>query len=142
MIRFSDRNSTGFCNSEPEPYRTGFRKKALLDQMLISEVGPDPECRSRLRRDSSFFFQARSQKFGRNRIRNHFSISEGAGVNVVISYVKTLVNYGWSRSLNWCRIFKFEKLPESGFKNFLTGAESESERVTPVSSEISDLPIF
>jgi len=53
----------------------------------------------------------------RTRIRGHFSISAVSGVCVVISQVKTRVNYGWidycSRSLNRSRILKFEKLPES-----------------------------
>jgi len=44
------------------------------------ELGPDPGFRSRLRKDSAFFFRtrirARSQKFGKNRTRiwSHFSI--------------------------------------------------------------------
>jgi len=47
-----------------------------------------------------------------DRNRSPFSISAVAGVCVVISYVKTCVNYGWvddcSRSLNRSRILKFE----------------------------------
>jgi len=50
-----------------------------------SEVAPDPECRSRLRQDSAFFFRTQSQKFVKNRTRSHFSISTVAGVCVVIS---------------------------------------------------------
>ena len=54
--------------------------------MYEPEVGPDPDYRSRLRKDSAFFFRTRSQKFVKNqtRIRSHFSISEVAGVCVVI----------------------------------------------------------
>ena len=90
----------------------------------------DPECRNRLRQDSAFFVRTRirSQNFVKNRTRiwSHFSISAVAGVCVVISFVKTWVNFGWiddcSRSLNRIRVLKFEKLP--------------------VSSEISDLRNF
>jgi len=38
MIRFLDRDPTGFCNSEPEPQRTAFRKKALPDRIRISKL--------------------------------------------------------------------------------------------------------
>ena len=50
------------------------------------EVGPDPDYRSRLPQDSAFFLwtQSRSQKFGKNRARSHFSISAVAGVCVGI----------------------------------------------------------
>ena len=69
-----------------------------------AEVGPDPDYRSRLRQDSAFFFRTWSKKFVKNRIRCHFFISGVAGVCVVISLVKTWVNYGWMddccRSLN------------------------------------------
>jgi len=53
--------------------------------------------RSRLQQDSEFFFRTRmrSKKFRKNRIRIHFSISAVAGVCVIISYVKTWLNYGW-----------------------------------------------
>ena len=52
-----------------------------------AEVAMDPECRSRLRQDSSFFFRTRSKKFVKNRIRirSHFSLSAVAGVCVVIT---------------------------------------------------------
>jgi len=51
------------------------------------EVVQDPECRSRLRQDSAFFFRTRSQKFVKNRteIQSHSSISAIAGVSVVLS---------------------------------------------------------
>jgi len=35
MIQFPDRNPTGFCNSEPDPDRTGFRKKTTGSDMDI-----------------------------------------------------------------------------------------------------------
>jgi len=54
MIRFPDRDTTGFCNSEQEPHRTGFRKKLnrirygypncidhcnkMLDQKFFSDI--------------------------------------------------------------------------------------------------------
>jgi len=54
-----------------------------------SEVGPHPDNRSRLRQDSAFFFlsriRTRSQKFGKNRTRSHFSIPVVARVFMVIS---------------------------------------------------------
>jgi len=54
-----------------------------------SEVGPDPDYRSRFRQDSGFFFRTRirSQKFvkHRTRIRSQFSVSAVAGVCAVIS---------------------------------------------------------
>jgi len=37
MIRFPDRDPTGFCNSEPDPGRTGFRK-TQPDQIWISKL--------------------------------------------------------------------------------------------------------
>ena len=53
---------------------------------------------------------------------------------MVVSYIKIWVNYGWtdefSRSLNTSRILKFAKTAGPRFKNFGTGAESESEKVT------------
>jgi len=49
---------------------------------------------------------------------------------MAISKIKTWVHFGWmndySRSLNWCRILKFEKLSDPD----------------PVSREISDLILF
>jgi len=33
MIRFPDRDPTGFSNSEPDPDRTGFRKNANVSDM-------------------------------------------------------------------------------------------------------------
>jgi len=86
--------------------------------MLEPDLGPDPDYRSRLPQDSAVFVltRIRSQKFVKNRtrtrIRSHFSISALAGVCVVISQVRTWVNYGWnddcSRSLNWSRILKLK----------------------------------
>ena len=35
MIRFEDRDPTGFCNSEPDPVRTGFQKKSTGPVMNI-----------------------------------------------------------------------------------------------------------
>ena len=35
MIRFSDRDPTGFCNSEPDPDRTGFKKNSTASDMDI-----------------------------------------------------------------------------------------------------------
>jgi len=35
MIRFPDRDPIGFCNSEPDPVRTGFRKKSNGSDMDI-----------------------------------------------------------------------------------------------------------
>ena len=97
----------------------GTRSGFFGEDRLATDVGPDPDHRSRLRQDSIFFFwtwiRTRSQNFVKNRyrIRNHFSISGVAGVCVVISYVKTWVNYGWindcSRSLNRSRLLKFEE---------------------------------
>ena len=85
--------------------------------MLAPDLGQDPDYRSRLRQASEVFVltRIRSKKFvkKRTRIRSHFSISALAGVCVVISQVRTWVNYGWnddcSRSLNWSRILKFEE---------------------------------
>ena len=59
----------------------------LCSRGIQPGVGPDPECRSRLRKDSAFFFRTRSQKFVKNRTRNrsHFAISAVAEVCVVIS---------------------------------------------------------
>ena len=72
--------------------------------MLEPDLGPDPDYRSRLPQDSAVFVLTR--------IRSHFSISALAGVCVVISQVRTWVNYGWnddcSRSLNWSRILKLK----------------------------------
>jgi len=54
----------------------------------------------------------------RTRNRSHFAISAVTGVRVVISYVKTWVNFGWindcSLNLNRSRILKFEELPDPG----------------------------
>jgi len=38
MIRFTDRDPTGFCNSEPDPGRTGFRKNCTGSDMNIQNV--------------------------------------------------------------------------------------------------------
>jgi len=61
-----------------EPERSRSLKKWLRPAAM------DPECRSRLRKDSAFFFRTRirtrSQKFGKNRNRSHFSIRAVAGV--------------------------------------------------------------
>jgi len=35
MIRFPDRDPTGFCNSEPNPDQTGFRKNSTGSDMDI-----------------------------------------------------------------------------------------------------------
>ena len=85
--------------------------------MLEPDLGPDPDYRSRLPQGSAVFVltQIRSKKFvkNRSRIQSHFSISTLAGVCVIISQVRTWVNYGWnddcSRSLNWSRILNFEE---------------------------------
>jgi len=62
---------------------------ALPATMSASEVGPDPDNRSRFQQDSAFFLwtRIRRKKFVKNRTRiwNHFSISAVAGVCVVIS---------------------------------------------------------
>ena len=52
----------------------------------------DKACTDQRWVDSAFFFRTRSQKFGKNRTRSHFSISAAAGVCAVISQVKTWVN--------------------------------------------------
>jgi len=62
--------------------------------------------------------RTRNQKYviNRTQIWSHFSISVTAGDCVVISYVKTWVNFGWiddgTRSLTRSRILKFENLPD------------------------------
>jgi len=56
--------------------------------------------------------------------------------------VKTWIDYGWiddaSRSLNRSRIAIFENIPgldpDPDLKNFRTGAELESEKVTPATT--------
>jgi len=64
-----------------------------------AEVEPDPDYRSRLRRDSAFFFKTRirtrSQKFvkSRTRIRSHFSIS--AVARVCAAEMITIRFAGW-----------------------------------------------
>jgi len=35
MIRFPDRDPTGFCDSEPDPDRTGFQKNSTGSDMDI-----------------------------------------------------------------------------------------------------------
>jgi len=55
----------------------------VTNQGCRTGVATDPECPSRLRQDSAFFFWIRSQKFVKNRTRSHFLFSEGAGVCVV-----------------------------------------------------------
>jgi len=85
--------------------------------MLEPDLGPDPDYWSRLPQDSAVFVltRIRSQKFVKNRTRipSHISISALAGVCVVISQVRTWINYGWNddcrRSLNWSRFLKFEE---------------------------------
>jgi len=93
-------------------------KKKALEKLCDPELGMDPECRSRLWQDSAFFLRTRSQKFVKNRIRSHFSISAIAGVCVVFSSVKTWINFDLiddvSRSLNRSRILKFENLLDPG----------------------------
>ena len=98
----------------------------MTNMMRRAEVGPDPGRRSRLRQDFAFVFRTRirtqSQKFVKNRtqIRHDFCISAVARVSVLVSYVKTWVNYGCfddrSQRLNKSRILKFEKLLESDSK--------------------------
>jgi len=113
----------------------------------LSKGAADPECRSRLRQISAFFCQtqSRSQKFlkSQSRIWSHFSLFAvevfWVGFINVISQEKTLLNFdciGGSRSLNRSQILKFERFVGSGFTNFGVGAQSESENVTPVISEI------
>ena len=53
----------------------------------LAEVEPDPDCRSRLREDSAFFFRTRIKKSVKNwtQIRSYFSISAVVGVCAVIS---------------------------------------------------------
>jgi len=60
------------------------------------------------------FLSDPESKICEKRTRSHFSISAVAGVCVVISQVKTWVNFGWndgSRSLNRSRILKFVIFP-------------------------------
>jgi len=70
---------------------SGVKRNFWLHAKCTSEVGPDPECRSRLRHDCAFFFWTRirtwSQKFWKNQTPNRslFSISVAAGVCLVIS---------------------------------------------------------
>ena len=65
------------------------RRAFSVKQRKPPEVGPDRECRSRLRQDSELFFRnrirTRSQQFGKNRsrIRSYFKISAVAEVCVV-----------------------------------------------------------
>ena len=101
-------------------HKNGIRERSFYLRFraaCVAEVGPDPGYRSPLRQDSAFFFRirTRSQKFVKNRIRSHYSISAVAGVCAVISKVKTWVNQGWindcSWSLNRSRILKFEEEP-------------------------------
>ena len=108
-----------------------------------AEVGPDLECRRRLRQDSVFLFRVRSQIFGKNRTRCHFSISAVEGVCSVFSWVKT-------RKLRLGRLLQPESEQESdsqiwkiagtAFKNFGTGAESE--KVIPSTSAVLIRPIL
>jgi len=101
------------------------------------------------------------QKYVKNRtpIRSHFSISAMAGVCVVISLSKSMGKSELDRRLqpdseqeSHSKIW-ISARAGSGFKNFGTGVESESEKVTPAtsepqmitepgSSEISDLLLF
>ena len=64
----------------------GDHTPCALNYCLLAEVAMDPECRSRLRQDSAFFFRirTRSQNFVKNRIRSQCSLSAVAGVCVVI----------------------------------------------------------
>ena len=70
--------------------------------MFEPDLGPDPDYRSR--GFCGFCADPDPEKFVKNRTRSHFSISALAGVCVVISQVRTWINYGWnddcSRSLN------------------------------------------
>jgi len=65
------------------------RGRTPVGSMVAVRGVPDPQCRSRLRQDSAFFFRTRmrTQNFVKNRtqIKSHFSISAGAEVCVVIS---------------------------------------------------------
>jgi len=89
-------------------------RKAALSNRCASEVGPDPDYRSRLRQDSVFFFRTRTRFWSQNIVQNwthekpDFSISAVAGVCAVIFLVKTWVNYLWidrcSRRLNRTRM--------------------------------------
>jgi len=74
-----------------------FKKSGLdLDRKMwqsahlwsTAKVAMDPKCQCRLQKDSAFFFRtrirSRSQKFVKNPIRSHFSISAVTGACVVI----------------------------------------------------------
>jgi len=95
---------------------------------LMTEVATKPECRSRLRLESAFFSDPDPESlfnFGSSR---------------------SLYGHFWSKTVGILRLprlsaeseqeldSQIQKISGSGFKNFQTGADSESEKVTPATS--------